>query len=148
MVSRYLRVGLNFRYCCQLHTNWRVYGQSDRSSRSVHKQEPQACCCTSICMIYSVYSDSLPHLRSWIVHMWGQADKNTISLREITLYGWKLSTNSVLTIDRDSECNLTSIERRVTLLQVQEWLPHFQVWLSEEEAIHNGPLWGDSAWGM
>ena len=52
----------------------------------------------------------------WVLDLWGQADKNIMCLRDVTSYGWKLNTDGVLTIDWDSECNVTSIERRVFLL--------------------------------
>ncbi len=35
----------------------------------------------------------------WIIDMWGQADTNTINLREISLYGWKWTRDGILSID-------------------------------------------------
>ena len=44
----------------------------------------------------------------WVIHMWNQADKNTMTLLPITQYGWKL-TDERLTVDWDSEENIQAV---------------------------------------
>ena len=45
--------------------------------------------------------------------MWSQADHNEITLQPMDEYGWKI-TNSVLTIDWDSEQNMEAVRQRVS----------------------------------
>ena len=52
----------------------------------------------------------------WIIEMWSQADQNTIHLREITSYGWKLTADGELGIEWDSDSNIASIQSRVSQL--------------------------------
>ena len=51
----------------------------------------------------------------WVVHMWQQADRNTMTLEPITQCGWSLN-NGELTVIWDSESNVTAVRQRVTSL--------------------------------
>ena len=51
----------------------------------------------------------------WVTDMWGQADRNTMELAELTSWGWKVN-NEQLSIDWDSSENLSTIKERVQLL--------------------------------
>ena len=51
----------------------------------------------------------------WVLDMWRQADKNTMSLAELTNYGWSI-TDSVLAVDWDSNEHEEAVKERVLLL--------------------------------
>ena len=51
----------------------------------------------------------------WVLHMWRQADKNSIVLQPITEYGWTISDNK-LTVVWDTPQNMQAIRDRVNLL--------------------------------
>ena len=51
----------------------------------------------------------------WIMHMWNQTDKNTITLTDMNNFGWKI-IDKELTIVWDSEENISKIQTRVIAL--------------------------------
>ena len=51
----------------------------------------------------------------WVLHMWAQADRNTMDLKPLTEYGWNL-TNNELKVTWDTEDNITKVRQRVSAL--------------------------------
>ncbi len=51
----------------------------------------------------------------WVLHMWHQADQNTMRLEPIAEYGWTIE-GSTLAIDWDSSSNVEAIKQRVMVL--------------------------------
>ena len=64
-------------------------------------------------------SDDSLHLHSmrtcWILHMWRQANSNTMNLKPMTEYGWVVEDNNARTI-WDSQIFFQSIRERVHVL--------------------------------
>lgn len=51
----------------------------------------------------------------WVIDMWGQSDKNYMQLRDIGTCGWRV-VNNTLTVEWDSEENISAVETRVASL--------------------------------
>lgn len=72
----------------------------------------------------------------WVIHMWAQADQNTMILQPITDYGWTLTDGSNLTVVWDSPNNIEAIrESELTIegVQVCYRLQHSEVWVQKEK---------------
>ena len=52
----------------------------------------------------------------WVIHMWNQADQNTMVLQPISQYGWNVRTNGELTFVWDTTENIQAVRDRVKLL--------------------------------
>ena len=90
----------------QQHSNWLEDIRQNISYRVKFENE----------MIPSDEALKLHWTRScWIIHMWRQADHNTMSLQPITQYGWSI-TNDKLTIVWDTTENMQAVRDRVKLL--------------------------------
>ena len=51
----------------------------------------------------------------WVIHMWEQADRNTMTLEPITHHGWNI-TDEKLTVVWDTPQNIQAVRDRVKLL--------------------------------
>ena len=51
----------------------------------------------------------------WVLHMWKQADQNTMTLEPITQYGWSINEGE-LTVVWDSDRNISAVRQRVSSL--------------------------------
>ena len=71
----------------------------------------------------------------WVIHMWEQADRNTMTLEPITHHGWNI-TDEKLTVVWDTPQNIQAVrdsEAVVKRLQTCNWLHHWEMWLQENE---------------
>jgi len=51
----------------------------------------------------------------WVADMWGQADQNTMNVKDVSLYGWSVKDGTI-SVDWDSGDNLEKVQRRIQLL--------------------------------